>query len=105
MKLLIKESQRKQILDKYLNDIIKSPEYSFIDEIEVVQGTTIKGSWRKEYSVPYYEYVIHFKDKIDLSREELNLASDLMEKISTTHGIMFPVENGSPTAYYSIDTR
>lgn len=88
------------ILDKYFNDIINTPEYYFVEHIDVIEGTTKRGSWRNTHIVPYYEYVIY------LNSDNSNLISDLYDKIGTTHGILFPVrEDGSPRAYYSIDHK
>lgn len=100
MKILITESQYKNILVTYFARIIKSPEFDFVDSIEVIEGTTKLGNWRNEHIAPYYEYVVHLKDN-DNGRS----TSDLYDKIGFTHQILFPVkENGKPRAYYSIST-
>ena len=101
MKILITESQYKKILEDYFNRIIKIPEYNFVDRIDVIEGTTKRGNWRNEHIVPYYEYVVYINDySFDNS-----LLSELYEKIGDTHGILFPkYEDGSPRAYYSVDT-
>jgi hypothetical protein len=102
MKILITESQFKNILDEYFNRIIKKPEYDFVDHIEVIEGTTKRGNWRNEHIVPYYEYVVYVNDNPLVSRA----LSDLYDKIGDTHAILFPAnENGSPRAYYSIDRK
>jgi len=99
MKILITESQFKNILDEYFNRIIKSPEYDFIDRIEVIEGNTKRGNWRNEYIVPYYEYIVHAND----TNERI---SEIYDKIGDTHKILFPPnEDGSVRAYYSINTE
>jgi len=101
MKILITESQFKNILDEYFNRIIKTPEYDFVDRIEVIEGTTKRGNWRNEYIAPYYEYIVYLKKYNDWQS-----TSNLYEKIADTHAILFPTkEDGSPRAYYSIDTQ
>jgi hypothetical protein len=110
MKILITESQFKNILDEYLNRIIKKPEYDFVDHIEVIEGTTKRGNWRNEHIVPYYEYVVYLNDYNPLVINDNPLVSralsDLYDKIGDTHAILFPVkEDGSPRAYYSIDRK
>lgn len=102
MKILITESQFKNILDEYFNRIIKKPEYDFVDHIEVIEGTTKRGNWRNEHIVPYYEYVVYVNDNPLVSRA----LSDLYDKIGDTHAILFPAkEDDSPRAYYSIDRK
>lgn len=102
MKILITESQFKNILDEYFNRIIKNPEYSFVDRVEVIEGTTKRGNWRNEHIVPYYEYVVYISDY----SFDNKLLSELYGKIGDTHSILFPVnDDGTPRAYYSIDTQ
>jgi hypothetical protein len=99
MKILITESQFKNILEEYFNRIIKSPEYDFIDRIEVIEGTTLVAAWKSNYEKPFYEYIVHAKD----TDERIG---DMYEKIGDIHRIMFPMnDDGTPRAYYSINTE
>ena len=99
MKILITESQFRNILDEYFNRIIESPEYDFVNRIEVIEGTTRVAGWKEKYEVPFYEYIVHAKD----SDERLVY---LYEKIGDIHRIMFPMnDDGTPRAHYDINTK
>jgi hypothetical protein len=99
MKILITESQVKNILDKYLNNIIKSPKFNFVDHIDVIEGTTKIGNWRNEHIAPLYEYIICVND-------DNHSLSDLYEKIGDTHALLFPQKkDGSPGAYYHVSHK
>ena len=99
MKILITESQFKNILTGYFDMILGYPEFDFVDRIEVIEGTTKRGNWRNEYIVPYYEYIIYIND-YDKRVEGLR------ERIADAHKLVFPPnDDGSVRAYYSIDTK
>jgi hypothetical protein len=99
MKILITESQFRNILDEYFNRIIKSPEYDFIDRIEVIEGTTKIAGWKNDYEKPFYEYIVHAND------DDERIA-DMYDKIGDIHKIMFPRnDDGTPRAYYTINTE
>ena len=98
MKILITESQYKNILTGYFNMILEYPEFDFVDRIEVIEGTTKRGNWRNEHIVPYYEYIIYLKEYDER-------VEGLRERIADAHKMVFPQnDNGSVSAYYSIDT-
>ena len=102
MKILITESQFKNILDDYFNKIIKSPEFNFVDHIEVIEGTTKIAKWKDFHVAPYYDYIVYVNDTPLVS----SALSELYDKISDTHAILFPTkEDGTPRAYYSIHHR
>ena len=97
MKILITESQFKNILTGYFDMILEYPEFDFVDRIEVIEGTTKRGNWRNEYIVPYYEYIIYIND-YDKRIEELR------EKIADAHMMVFPRnDDGTARAYYSVN--
>jgi len=103
MKIIITESQKKKILDKYFADVIDSSEYDFVDRIEINETTTKVGNWRNEFIFPYYHYIIYLNS--DGSKNK-SLLDDLYRKISDTHAILFPItEKGTPQAYYSIESK
>jgi hypothetical protein len=99
MKILITESQFKNILDEYFNRIIKKPEFNFVDRIEVIEGTTKRAKWTNTYETPFYEYIVYvhrYDDRLE----------ELYEIIGDTHKILFPPDNeGNTRAYYTINTE
>ena len=98
MKILITESQFKNILEEYFNRIIKSPEYDFVDRIEVIEGTTKTLKWIDTHDTPFYDYIIYINDYDEQRIEELR------EKIGDIHMIVFPRnDDGTARAYYSIN--
>jgi hypothetical protein len=98
MKILITESQFRNILDEYFNRIIKSPEYDFVDRIEVIEGTTKTLKWIDTHDTPFYDYIIYINDYDEQRIEELR------EKIGDIHMIVFPRnDDGTARAYYSIN--
>jgi hypothetical protein len=98
MKILITESQFRNILDEYFNRIIESPEYDFVDRIEVIEGTTKTLKWIDTHDTPFYDYIIYINDYDEQRIEELR------EKIGDIHMIVFPRnDDGTARAYYSIN--
>jgi len=105
MKIVLTESQYKNILSHYLNKIIDSPEFDFVDNIEIIEGSTGVAGWNKEHEKPYYEYIVHvnyyqYEQTFEKSKR------DLYDRIGDTHTILFPInDDGTPSAYYSINTE
>jgi len=97
MKILITESQFRNILDEYFNRIIQSPEYDFVDRIEVIEGTTKTLKWIDTHDTPFYDYIIyinHYDERIE----------ELREKIADAHMMVFPRnDDGTARAYYSVN--
>jgi len=97
MKILITESQFKNILDEYFNRVIQNPEYDFVNRIKVIEGTTKTLKWIDTYDTPFYDYIIYINDYDERGIEELR------EKIADTHMIVFPRnDDGTARAYYSV---
>jgi hypothetical protein len=104
MKIIITESQYKNILDTYLNKIIKSPKFDFVDHIDVNRSTTKESKWQAQYEMPVIDYIINLKEDAlyDIESHNNDL-SDLYEKIGDIHKILFPQKkDGTPSAYYHI---
>ena len=98
MKYIITESKIFKPLTKYFNEVIESPEFEWVDKIEVHMDNTINYGWT--ISVPSFNYFIYVTPGFDPSPLKLaRLEQEILEK----HSALFPNNaKDQVTAHYSI---
>ena len=98
MKYIITESKVIEVIQRYFDNLISKPEFSWVDKIEIIPGTTEKDGWSNSNVFPKYTYVVYFKNVPTLMSQ-----SKLQEKIGYAHIMFFPLDNkNNGTVYFSI---
>jgi hypothetical protein len=98
MKFIISESKIFKPLTKYFNELIESPEFEWIEKIEVQMDDTLNYGWTR--SIPLFNYFIYVKPEFNSSPLKLaRLEKEIYEK----HSLLFPNNaKDQVTAHYSI---
>jgi len=97
MKYIITENKVTKVIQRYFDNLISKPEFSWVDKIGVIPGTTEEDGWSSSDIFPKYTYVVHFKNVPTLTSQ-----SKLSEKINDAHMMFFPLDDkGNGTVYYS----
>ena len=102
MKIIITENQIEKFLSKYYDELIKSPEFEWIDRIEVVKTSTTRGGWSRQYTKPVYDFTIFVNPESSPTSKDKNKIFDDISKMYTMLGFREEDEFG-PMAYYSVN--
>ena len=97
MRYIITENKVTKVIQRYFDNLISKPEFSWVDKIEIIPGTTEKDGWSNSNVFPKYTYVVYFKNVPPLMSQ-----SKLQEKIGYAHIMFFPLDNkNNGTVYFS----
>lgn len=84
MKFIITESKLTNVIETYLNNLIKSNKFDWVDKIDINLDSTLNSGWKEDY--PLYNYTIYFKD---VEIPSYDAQSNLFDNISFSQKFIF----------------